>query len=78
MDYRVIIKEAWQFTQSNKKLMKWYAVLPSLITIISGTCIVLYQYFAFKSNSQGHKSFLMQIINFVKDYIDQKIGRAHV
>lgn len=47
---RQIIAEAWDFTQSNKKLIIWYAFVPAVLTTLVGIVYVGYQYFAFVSS----------------------------
>ncbi len=73
MQYRQIIREAWVFTQENKRLMKWYAFLPALITTIVSVGYVIYQYFAFITSpvfSDAEHTIFYEIIttsvNFVQ------------
>jgi len=47
MNYKIIIKEAWQLTQQNKGLMWWYAFIPEFIGILIGIFEVLYQVMSF-------------------------------
>ncbi|HLG25381.1 MAG TPA: hypothetical protein VI588_01120 [Candidatus Gracilibacteria bacterium] len=47
---REIIREAWEFTQRNKKMIIWYAFVPSLLTTLTGMLYLVYQYFAFRSS----------------------------
>jgi len=47
---RQIISEAWEFTQSNKKLIFWYAFFPSVLTTLAGILYLIYQYYAFLSS----------------------------
>lgn len=74
MDYRGLIKEAWQFTQANKRMMKWYAFLPAIISTIAGVGFVLYQYFAFtyhEINADGSvKSFIRIAIGRTIEYFE--------
>jgi hypothetical protein len=48
---RRIIAEAWTFTQSNKKMIIWYAFFPALLSTLSGIIYALYQFYAFKSST---------------------------
>ncbi len=50
MHYKEIIGEAWHFTQENKKLIVWYAFIPSLLVTVVGTVYLIYQFYAFKSS----------------------------
>lgn len=50
MNYRQIIGEAWNFTQENKKLIVWYAFIPSVLSTIVGVVYLVYQFYAFKSS----------------------------
>lgn len=51
MDYRQTIREAWEFTQNNKKLIIWYAFFPAVFTTLAGIIYLTYQFFAFKSSA---------------------------
>lgn len=53
MHYRQIIGEAWLFTQDkeNKKLIVWYAFIPSILTTIVGILYLIYQFYALKSSA---------------------------
>jgi hypothetical protein len=51
MDHRKIIAEAWEFTQSNKKMIIWYAFVPAVFSTLTGMVYAVYQYYAFKSSS---------------------------
>lgn len=50
MEHRKIIGEAWEFTQNNKPIIRWYAFLPSLIATCYGILYLIYQFYAFKSS----------------------------
>ncbi len=50
MDYRQTIREAWEFTENNKKMTIWYAFFPALFTTLAGIMYLTYQFFAFKSS----------------------------
>lgn len=64
---REIIGEAWEFTQSNKKLILWYAFLPSLLTTLVGIVYVAYQYvFLINSPAFGvEEGFLLRFVSSV-------------
>jgi len=51
MNYRQIIGEAWNFTQENKKLIVWYAFIPSILSTIFGVGYLIYQFYSFKSSA---------------------------
>ncbi len=72
MHYRQIIKDAWVFTQTNKRLMKWYAFFPALISTIVGVGYLIYQYFAFIKSpifSDAEHSFLTEIWLLILEFI---------
>lgn len=46
MLYRKIIQDAWHFTQDHKRLVKWYALVPAILTTIAGIGFIVYQYMA--------------------------------
>lgn len=50
MDHRRIIGEAWEFTQENKPIIRWYAFLPAVISTCAGIIYLIYQFYAFKSS----------------------------
>lgn len=50
MYYKQIIGEAWNFTQENKKLIVWYAFIPSFLGTLVGVVYLIYQFYAFKSS----------------------------
>jgi hypothetical protein len=75
MQYKQIIKDAWSFAQANKQMMKWYALLPSIFSIIVGIVFVAYQYFSFKNKAgvaagQENKIFLYltEAWNFLQNH----------
>lgn len=77
MNSRHIIAEAWQFTRENKKLMWWFAFLPSLLTTLIGIFYLIYQFFAFKRSplfdNAGH-SFLSELIGNVLGFLGKHGG----
>jgi hypothetical protein len=48
--YRQIIAEAWQITQSNKRIIRWYAIPPAFLTTLVGILYLIYQFYALKSS----------------------------
>lgn len=77
MNYKERIFEAWQFTQSNKKLIRWYGFMPALLSTVVGIGYVTYQILAFKSSplfDDAPQSFayvaLTTILNFIRDNIE--------
>jgi hypothetical protein len=73
MQYRQIIKEAWSFAQANKSMMKWYALLPSIISTLSGVLFLAYQYFSFQkiTTADGQErtvafNFVMQVFEYIQ------------
>ncbi|MBI5755259.1 hypothetical protein HZA41_03510, partial [Candidatus Peregrinibacteria bacterium] len=81
MDYRQVIKESWEFTQENKRLIFWYGFVPSLLTTLVSVLFFTYQIIAtYKSItvSEGeHTSFLREVIEalyiFIKTHPTQGI-----
>lgn len=80
MNYRQIIGEAWNFTQENKKLIVWYAFIPSFLGTAVGVIYLAYQFYAFKSSplfENWSESFtvvaLKAIFNAFRDHIDSAI-----
>ncbi len=72
MKYRQIINDAWAFTQSHKGLIRWYAFLPSLLTLIYGILYFTYQFYAFKSSvifEGWEQSFFAELIQFIFDFL---------
>lgn len=51
MNYRQIIGEAWLFTQENKRMIVWYAFIPSFLTTSFAVLYILYQFYALKSSA---------------------------
>jgi hypothetical protein len=49
-DYKSIIAEAWETTQTSKRLIYWYAIPPAIISTLAGILTLLYQYYALKSS----------------------------
>lgn len=47
MKYRAIISEAWLITQENKKLIWWFAFIPSLLTFLVSMVYIVYQGISF-------------------------------
>jgi hypothetical protein len=68
MNYKDTIKEAWQFAQSNKKMVTWYALIPSMITTVSGIVFFLYQYFSFKKEIAPNGEERSQAFGFLVDF----------
>lgn len=72
MKYRQIIADSWKFTQSNKKLIYWFGVFPSLLTTTIGVGYLTYQFFAFKKSflfDNAKTSFLHDVVNFGWDFV---------
>ncbi len=46
ISYREIIRDAWSFTQNNKKLIMVYAFIPALLGTLAGILYLIYQYYA--------------------------------
>lgn len=76
MNYRQIIGEAWNFTQENKKLIVWYAFIPSLLTTAVGVVYLLYQFYAFKSSplfENWQESFTLVALRAIFDTLREHV-----
>jgi hypothetical protein len=72
MRYKQFIQEAWELTQNNKSFIRWYAFLPSTLSLLVGVLYVAYQYYAFKSSQlfEGwEKPFFMQVLDFGLNFV---------
>lgn len=66
VNYRHIVKEAWDFAQSEKRLMYYYAFLPSLIATLVGVIYIFYQVISLRRYfAQEEESFIVQIVKLV-------------
>ncbi len=77
MNYRQIIGEAWGFTQENKKLIVWYAFIPSILGTSVGVFYLVYQYFAFLSSplfENWQESFLTVALKSIFDTLRSNMG----
>jgi hypothetical protein len=80
MNYKERIYEAWQFTQKNKKMIRWYAFVPAFLSTIVGIGLVTYQILAFKASplfDNAPQSFsyvvVTTILNFIRSNLDLTI-----
>jgi hypothetical protein len=80
MNYRKIIGEAWYFTQENKKLIVWFAFIPSFLSTVVGVFYILYQFYAFKSSplfEDWQQSFtfvvVKEVFNLVMEHMDNLV-----
>ena len=73
MNYRQVIKDSWEFTQGNKRLIVWYGFLPALLTTLVGVGYVFYQIIAtYRSpafSETVEKSFLRELFEIAWDFI---------
>lgn len=79
MNYRQIIAEAWHFTQENKKLIVWYAFVPSFLGTLVGAGYLVYQYFAFLSSGlfeNWPQSFTVVALRTIGDALKNNIEWA--
>jgi len=75
--YKERIYEAWQFTQSNKKLIIWYGFIPALLTTFVGILYVIYQILAFKSSplfDDAPTSFLYELLTTILNFIQSNFS----
>jgi len=76
MNYRQIIGEAWSFTQENKKLIVWYAFIPSILGTLVGVVYLAYQFYAFKSSplfENWQESFTLVALRTIWDTLRANI-----
>lgn len=76
MNYKERIIEAWQFTQNNKKIIRWYAFVPALLSTVVGIGYVTYQIMAFKSSplfDDAPRSFAYTVITTILNFIQNNI-----
>ncbi len=75
MNYKQVISNAWHITQNNKRLIKFYAFVPSLIGTAIGILELLYQIIAFKKahlfSGQHERSFAGDIIIFAANFFEK-------
>lgn len=73
MNYKTIIKEAWQLTQQNKGLMWWYAFIPEFIGLLVGIYYMVYQFMSFWKSPIFHEyqgdSFLHEMWVFGSNFM---------
>ncbi len=72
MDYKKIIAESWEYTQQNKKSIRWFGFFPAIFTTCWSFGYITYQVFAFKSSylfSDEDHGFLFQVINLIVDFV---------
>lgn len=77
MNSRHIIAEAWLFTRENKKIMWWYAFVPSVLTTLIGIIYLTYQYFSFLRSplfQNAEKSFLTELISTIFNFLNAHGG----
>lgn len=64
INYRKLIRRAWDFSQNEKRLMYYYAFLPALITTITGIFYVVYQTLSFKHYFNHENALIYEIAKF--------------
>ncbi len=77
MEYKKIIADSWEFTQKNKKLIRWLGFFPALFTTTFGVGYMTYQFFAFKSSyifSDGEDRFLFNVMGFILDFVKEHVS----
>ena len=68
MNYKDLISQSWDYTQQNKKLIKWFGFLPAIFTTTVTTGYILYQIFAFKASylfSEKEHNFLGEVAKII-------------
>ncbi len=79
LNYRQIIGEAWGFTQENKRLIVWYAFIPSILSTIFGIFYLIYQFYSFKSSAlfeNWSHSFLTIVLDDVYTFVRENTDLA--
>jgi len=77
MNYRQIISEAWQYTQKNKSLIRWYGFFPEIFSTTAGVFYIVYQIFAFKKSylfDNSQSSFMHDVFAFIWEFITTHIS----
>lgn len=82
MDYKQVIREAWQLAQTHKSFMWCYAFFPELLALLVGIFSFVYQIAAFwKSpifrNYQGD-SFFHDVFSYIVSFFSQQTSLAIV
>lgn len=72
MNYKAIVKEAWELTQANKKLI-WLGTISAFISTVVGIVYLSYQIISFKHSSffGGHTDYaeiFNNILNVIKNH----------
>ncbi len=81
MNYRKIIADAWQLTQSRKELFWWFGFFPALLQSVVSIVYLSYQFVAFSSSplfdedNFGHEIF-STILDVAKTLISEQTGLA--
>lgn len=77
MNYKEQIYKAWQFTQSNKRMIVWYGLLPAFVTTCVGIFYIIYQILAFKSSplfDDAPQSFFSIVVNAILDFVQSHLS----
>jgi len=77
MDYRKLIAESWQYTQSNKKLIVWFGFFPALFTTTMGAGYMAYQFFAFKKSplfDDSESSFMHDVAEYIWAFVSTHVS----
>jgi len=68
MQYREVIKEAWNMTHTGRGLL-WYGTIPAFFTTITGMIYAIYQYVAFRDSPYfGGKHIFSSVFDWVQDF----------
>ena len=76
MNYKKVIVEAWDYTQKNKSLIRWYGFIPAIFTTTVGIAVAMYQFFSFKESylfSDSPESFAEEAIVFIWDFMKEHV-----
>ncbi len=68
MDHKQNLKNAWQFTQANPRLVTYYGILPSILVLTFNVMVFGYQYFNLKFSpklSDSAQGFASRLYDFI-------------
>lgn len=77
MDYKKIIAESWAYTQTSKKLIRWFAFLPAIFTTFVAVLMLAYQFFSFKESylfGNEKEGFLFEVLKFIWAFLQDHLS----
>ncbi len=72
MDYKAVVKEAWELTQNNKSFL-WLGSIAAFITTIAGIILLAYQIVSFQHSSIfggdiDYSELITSFLNIIRDH----------